>query len=322
MTRVLVTGGAGYVGSHACKALAQHGMQPIVVDDLSHGHRRAVQWGPLYEANILDRDRLVAIMRETKPDALMHFAGKILVGESVEKPDLYFEHNVTGFQRTLDAARECGISKIVFSSSCAVYGVPQYTPLNEAHPCLPVQPYGATKRIAEQMLEAYVRAYGMTGVALRYFNAAGADPDGDIGECHEPETHLIPNVLRAAAKPGMPLSLNGVDYDTPDGTCVRDYVHVSDLAEAHVAALGLAQGFEAINLCAEVGISNLQLIRAAEAVVGRKIEIRTAPRREGDVPVLVGTSSKAKTLLGWAPKQSNLETILQTAWKWMENNVA
>lgn len=314
-TSVLVTGGAGYVGSHVCKLLARDGYRPVTYDDLSHGHRSSVKWGPLIEGSILDPARLESAMRESQATAVLHFAGKILVGESVADPRSYFQSNVTGFQNVLDSARNTGIKTIVFSSSCAVYGVPQYLPLDEKHPCLPVQPYGVTKRVAEQLLEAYCHAYGMHGIALRYFNASGADPDGDIGELHHPETHLIPNVLNAAIQ-RLPLTVFGSDYETQDGTCVRDYVHVTDLAEAHVLALTRSHGFEAFNLCSERGISNLELIQAAERMVGVKVEIKRAPRRPGDVPVLLGNSKFAESVLKWRRTHSDLESILASAISW------
>lgn len=285
-----------------------------------------MQWGSLIEGDVRDEQRLIRALQETRPQAVLHFAGKILVGESVARPDLYFDHNVTGTQRLLEACRATGVNNVVFSSSCAVYGVPQSIPLTEDHPCLPAQPYGVTKRVAELMLESYGHAFGMKSVALRYFNAAGADPDGQLGEAHDPETHLIPCLLRAALTPSRQVTIHGGDYPTPDGTCVRDYVHVSDLARAHVAAVQrieqLPNPFEAFNLCAEQGMSNLEMVRTVENVLGRSLEVQIGPRRSGDVAVLRGLAEKAKTYLDWTPTRSDPETLVRTAWEWEKRHVA
>lgn len=238
MKTILVCGGAGYIGSHMCKLLAQSGYTPVVLDNLSTGHREAVKWGPLVQADLLDAEELGQVFKRYRPDAVMHFAARSLVAQSVADPALYFFNNVTGTLNLLDAMRGAAVNNLIFSSTAAVYGQPDYTPIDEVHPARPINPYGWSKLIAERMIAEHCHAYGLRAVALRYFNAAGADPDGEVGEAHEPETHLIPNVLRAALNPSAPpVSIFGDDYDTPDGTCVRDYIHVSDLCTAHLPAL-------------------------------------------------------------------------------------
>lgn len=319
MTRsVLVTGGAGFVGSHACKALAQAGYLPVVLDNLSEGHRSAVKWGPLVEGDLCDADLVRRTLREHDITAVMHFAAHAYVGESMQAPRKYFHNNVINSLALLDAAVECGVRAFVFSSTCATYGLPQTLPIDEAHPQVPVNPYGESKLFVEKALRWYERAYGLRAVALRYFNAAGADPDGEIGETHRHETHLIPLALRAALG-AAPLDVYGTDYATPDGTAIRDYVHVSDLAAAHVLALDylLAGGASAaFNLGTGQGHSVRQVIDAVSRTTGRKIAVRESARRPGDPPVLIACPERARTMLGWSPRFSDLATIVGSAWNW------
>jgi UDP-arabinose 4-epimerase len=317
---VLVTGGAGYVGSHACKALARAGYLPVCYDNLVRGHEWAVKWGPFERGDILDRERLAAVLQRYRPLAVMHFAALAYVGESVDDPAEYYRTNVVGSIELLEAMRSTGVKRLVLSSSCATYGVALELPLRENAPQAPINPYGRSKLMIEQALADYAAAYHLASISLRYFNAAGADPDGEIGEEHAPETHLIPLVL-AATDPRRPVTIFGDDYDTPDGTCVRDYVHVSDLADAHVLALGALDRGEpravAYNLGSESGASVRQVIAAAQRATGRPIAVRMGARRPGDPPRLLADAGKAKRELGWAPGRSELETIVSTAWKWM-----
>jgi UDP-arabinose 4-epimerase len=317
--KILVTGGAGYVGSHACKALAAAGHVPVVYDNLSRGHREAVRWGPLIEGDLHDAERLAAALRDHRVDAVMHFAAFAYVGESVGEPHKYYRNNVRGTLALLDALREAGVKRIVFSSTCAVYGVPDTVPIRETTAKAPLNPYGETKLAVERALHWYAEAYGMRYMALRYFNAAGADAAGEIGENHEPETHLIPRVLRAALGTGEPVEIYGTDYPTPDGTAIRDYIHVADLADAHLRALDhLAAGGAggAVNLGTGSGCSVRQVIAAVERLGGRPVPRREAARRPGDPPELVADPSLARTQLGWQPRCSDLETIIATALAW------
>jgi UDP-arabinose 4-epimerase len=316
---VLVTGGAGYIGSHACKILARAGYQPVVFDNMSRGYREAVRWGPLVEGDLADRRRLTAALVEHRVSAVMHFAAYAYVGESVADPAMYYRNNLGGTLSLLDAMREAGVHKIVFSSTCATYGTPDSVPIRETAPQLPVNPYGETKLAIERALRWYGDAYGLRSVSLRYFNASGADPDGEIGELHEPETHLVPLVLQAALGQRAQIDIYGTDYPTPDGTAIRDYIHVQDLAEAHLCALEhLADGGEsaALNLGTGRGHSVRKVVRVAEAVSGRPIACRNTARRPGDPPVLVADPSLAAELLGWRARISDLETILRTALAW------
>jgi UDP-arabinose 4-epimerase len=318
--KVLVTGGAGYIGSHACKALAAAGLTPVVYDNLSRGFAWAVKWGPFEPGDLLDQPRLEDVIGRHRPVAVMHFAAFAYVGESVAYPATYYRNNIVGSLSLLEAMRAHGVDRIVFSSSCTTYGVTGAGPIGEDTPQAPVNPYGATKLAIEQALKDYGPAYGLRAVALRYFNAAGADPDGDIGEAHDPETHLIPLVLEAA-EGGAPLTVFGDDYETPDGACVRDYVHVSDLADAHVRALASmdgAAGFRAFNLGTGRGYSNFEIIAAARRITGREIPIRIGPRRPGDPPVLTADPRKAMGELGWTPRLSSLDDIIDTAWRWRQ----
>lgn len=319
--KVLVTGGAGYVGSHCCKALAAAGHDVVVYDNLSTGHEWAVHWGPLEVGDILDGVRLRQAIAAHKPDAVMHFAALAYVGESVEKPDLYYRTNVGGLVSVLEAMRDAGVGRIVFSSTCATYGTPETVPITEREPQDPINPYGRSKLMCEHVLRDQCAAYGLSAVALRYFNAAGASPDGEIGEAHDPETHLIPLVLEAAAGIRTSISILGDDYPTRDGTCVRDYIHVADLASAHLSALeltGTASGlFEACNLGTENGFTVREIIDAAERITGKAIPVTIAPRRPGDPPELVADAGKARELLGWQAQVSDIDNVLAGAWRWL-----
>lgn len=316
---ILVTGGAGYVGSHACKALARAGYRPITYDSLIHGHREAVRWGPLVEADLADAERLVETLRRFEVRAVLHFAAFAYVGESVERPGLYFRNNVANTLTLLEAMRTAAVRHVVFSSTCATYGIPERVPVLESALQRPVNPYGESKLMVERMLHWYGTAHGFTHAILRYFNAAGADSEGEIGEEHDPETHLIPLVLQAALGQRAQIDVLGTDYPTPDGSAVRDYIHVQDLAEAHVRALDLLLrgGLSiTVNLGTGTGHSVREVIAAAERVTGRRIPRREALRRFGDPPVLVADASRAGELLGWKPALSDLDTILKTAWAW------
>ncbi len=316
---ILVTGGAGYIGSHACKALARAGYRPVAYDNLVYGHREAVRWGPLIEADLADAGTLAQTLRRFKVAAVMHFAAFAYVGESVAKPDLYFRNNVANSLVLLEAMRSRGVRRMVFSSTCATYGSPDRVPIPETAPQRPVNPYGESKLMVERMLHWYGAAYGLAHASLRYFNAAGADPEGEIGEDHRPETHLVPAVLEAASGQRAQIDIFGTDYPTPDGTAIRDFIHVQDLAEAHVKALDrlLAGGPSlTLNLGTGHGHSVREVIAAAERVTGRPIPRRETARRPGDPPMLVADPTRARQALGWAPNLSDLDTILSTAWAW------
>lgn len=316
---VLVTGGAGYVGSHACKALARAGYTPVTYDSLVMGHEWAVRWGPLEVGDIRDEARLVEVMRRLRPEAVLHFAASAYVGESVTHPAEYYSNNVAGSLALLNAMRRSGTGRLVFSSTCAVYGVPASMPIAEDAATDPINPYGATKRTVERMLADFGHAYGIRSIALRYFNAAGADPDLETGEQHDPETHLIPIVLDVAAGVRPFVTIHGSDHPTPDGTCVRDYTHVTDLASAHVLALarlGEEGSRPAINLGTGIGVSVAQVIEAARAVTGRPIATVAGPRRAGDPPTLVADPRLAGSELGWRAEIPSIEAIIGTAWAW------
>jgi UDP-glucose-4-epimerase GalE len=316
---ILVTGGAGYIGSHACKTLARAGYRPVVFDNLSRGHREAVLWGPLLQGELSDEHHLAAAISEHRVSAIMHFAAYAFVGESVADPAAYYRNNLVGTLSLLAAMRQTGVDKIVFSSTCATYGNPDSVPIRESARQLPVNPYGETKLAIERALYWYGQAYGLRSVALRYFNAAGADPDGEIGELHEPETHLVPLVLLTALGQRSQIDVYGTDYPTSDGTAIRDYIHVQDLAEAHLSALEhLLAGGEsaALNLGTGRGHSVREVIQVAEAVTGQRIPCRAAARRPGDPPALVADPTRAAELLGWRPRISDLETIIRTAFAW------
>jgi UDP-arabinose 4-epimerase len=319
MSHVLVTGGAGYIGSHTAKALAQAGLQPLVVDNLQRGHREAVKWGPLIKADIGDGEALAKVFREYTIDAVLHFAAFAYVGESMRVPDLYFRNNVVNTLNLLEVMRQNGVRKIVFSSTCATYGEPSQIPISEEHVQRPVNPYGESKLMVEKLLHWYGVSYGFSSAVLRYFNAAGADPEGELGEEHEPETHLIPLGISAAWGTVPCLEIYGTDYGTPDGTAIRDYLHVTDLAEAHLAALRyLASGGEstALNLGTGHGASVREVIAMVGRVTGRGVPVREVERRAGDPPCLVAEARKAASVLGWSPKHSSLEEIVRTAWNW------
>src|SRR5271154_443965 len=319
---ILVTGGAGYIGSHTAKALAQAGLQPIVVDNLERGHREAVQWGPLIQADIGDRAALEKIFRESSIEAVLHFAAFAYVGESMQKPELYFRNNVVQTLSLLEAMQASGVRSIVFSSTCASYGNPLKIPIAEDHPQNPVNPYGESKVMVEHLLHWFGVVHGLKWTALRYFNAAGADPDGQLGEEHDPEPHLIPVAIAAALGQRGALEIYGTDYDTPDGTAIRDYLHVTDLGTAHVAALRyLQQGGEstAFNLGTGKGHSVREVIAMVERVSGKPVPAREVGRRAGDPPALVADAGKSAKLLHWTPQHSTLEEIVRTAWEWKKS---
>ncbi|MCL2637198.1 MAG: UDP-glucose 4-epimerase GalE [Oscillospiraceae bacterium] len=314
---ILVTGGAGYVGSHINKMLAQKGYDTIVYDNLVYGHEEAVRWGKLIKADLADAETLDKVFKENKIEAVFHFAAYAYVGESVTDPAKYYTNNVTNTINLLDAMRRNDCNKIIFSSTCATYGTPEKLPLTEDMPQNPISPYGASKLMVERIFKDYDRAYGLKFAALRYFNAAGADPDGEIGEQHDPETHLIPLVLDAASGKRTDIKVFGTDYPTKDGTCIRDYIHVWDLADAHLRAFeylknGGASDF--FNLGNECGTSVLEIIEAARKITGKEIAVINTERREGDPPVLVGSSAKAKEILGWNP-QFDVEKMCEDAWR-------
>ncbi|MEX2449782.1 MAG: UDP-glucose 4-epimerase GalE [Rhodospirillales bacterium] len=317
---IVVTGGAGYIGSHVCKALAQAGFRPVVYDNLSGGHRHMVRWGPLAMGDIRDPASLSNCFNRYKPAAVIHLAGLIAAGESVKKPSKYYDNNVRGTLTLFDTMLHHGIDRIVFSSSAAVYGDPDSTPIPEHHPIRPVNPYGHTKAMCEQLLFDYT-VYGLRSISLRYFNAAGADPDGELGESHEPETHLIPLVLQAAAGLRSHIDIFGDQYPTPDGTCIRDYIHVSDLAAAHVASLSIMDdrpSARAFNLGNGMGYSVLDVVRAAERVTERRIPTRRCPARPGDPPVLVADSAHATNALKWHQIHPDIDTQIAHAWRWLK----
>lgn len=317
--KILVTGGAGYIGSHTCKVLAGEGILPITYDNLVYGHEWAVRWGPLERGDLFDGERLTAVLLRYRPSAVIHFAAYAYVGESVTDPGKYYSNNVAGTLSLLKAMRAVGLKRIVFSSTCATYGHPSAVPIMEDHVQLPVNPYGHSKLMIEQILRDFGHAYGLRSVALRYFNAAGADPEGEIGEDHDPETHLIPLVLRAVSDPSSPVTVFGTDYSTPDGTCIRDYVHVVDLAVAHALALKRLEGsqdFAAFNLGTGRGHSVREVIEAAKRVTGRDVPFVEGARRPGDPPVLVADAKLVRDALGWRPKWTDIGDIIQTAWYW------
>jgi UDP-glucose-4-epimerase GalE len=314
---VLVTGGAGYIGSHAVRLLEARGVPVVVLDDLSTGWRAAVR-APLEPADLSDRAALEAAFARRRPRSVIHFAARTYVGESVEKPAEYYRANVLNTWNLLEAMRAHRCQEIVFSSTCATYGLPQRLPIDEEHPQLPISPYGRTKLHMEHMLQDYARAYGLRIAALRYFNAAGASQDGDLGEVHEPETHLIPLVLQVALGRSREIRIFGDDWDTPDGTCIRDYVHVEDLAEAHFAALARLQaGVPSIlvNLGTGTGYSVREVIDAARRISGHAIPAQVAPRRPGDPPVLVSGGTRARDVLGWVPQRTAIADIVGDAWR-------
>lgn len=329
LMKILVTGGAGYIGSHTCKALALAGYLPVVYDNLVYGHEWAVKWGPLEVGDIADRRRLDEVFAKHHPSAVMHFAAYAYVGESVEKPLKYYRNNVAGTLTLLEAMHSHGVKQMVFSSTCATYGVPQEVPITEDHQQTPINPYGMSKLMVEQVLRDCGDAYGLRSIVLRYFNAAGADPDGEIGEDHDPETHLIPLVLDVASGKRSHITVFGDDYDTSDGTCVRDYIHVTDLAQAHVLALQAleklpapdpqpsAPAFKVYNLGNGHGFSVKEVIEVAEKVTGEAIPVQIGKRRAGDPPALVGDATRIRQELDWRPQYQLLERIVETAYVWL-----
>ncbi len=323
MSCILVTGGAGYIGSHAVKALRLRGFEVVVYDDFSAGHRQATRHASsVVEGDIHDTPLLASVMREHRVDAVMHFAAWLSVGDSVRNPAGYYRNNVGGALSVLEAMVATGVRHFVFSSTAAVFGNPERTPITEDHPTRPINPYGESKLAIERALPHYERAYGMRSIALRYFNAAGADPDGELGEDHDPELHVIPRALDAAAGRGT-FELFGDDYDTPDGTCLRDYVHVTDLASAHVLAL---QALQTGSPSATYNLGNGRptsvrtVIDAVEHVTGAKVPLTVGPRREGDPAVLFASSDRIKEALGWRPELEAITTIVETAWRWRESH--
>lgn len=320
---VLVLGGAGYIGSHMCKMLARHNHDIIVFDNLSTGHKHAVKWGDLFIGDVLNKLDLERVFAQHGPfDLVIHFCAKSLVGESVQQPLQYYENNVIGTMNLLEVMLDTGHDKLVFSSTAAVYGMPAVSLIDESQPRQPINPYGQSKNMVEQILQDVYHAHGLSSVCLRYFNACGADPDGDIGERHQPETHLIPNILKSVGDQHSKLKVFGNNYPTQDGTCVRDYVHVNDLASAHLLAgqyLTSHSGAHAFNLGNGDGFSVLEVINAAEQVVGQPIAYTIEPRRAGDPPILVANASQAKQALAWQPEYTDIKTIIDSAWRWHQH---
>lgn len=319
MGKILVVGGAGYIGSHMVKMLLAAGRNVVTVDDFSTGHRHAVTGGEIIEGSIGDPALLRDVFNAHAFDGVMHFASHIAVGESMSAPAKYYRNNVANTLALATAMVESGVRALVFSSSAAVYGNPRYVPIDENHPKQPVNPYGRSKWMVEQMLEDFDGAYALKSIRLRYFNAAGADPEGELGEHHDPETHLIPLALRVASGRRDALRLFGRDYDTPDGTCVRDYIHVNDLCQAHLLALNRlcdGGGSAAYNLGNGVGFSVREVIDAVKRVTGKPLRVQDSPRRPGDPAVLLADSRRARTELAWAPRLGELETMIEHAWRW------
>lgn len=313
---ILIMGGAGYIGSHTVQHLTQHHYECVVADNLIYGHREAVTV-PFERADLMDKDSLRAVFQKYKIDAVIHFAAFAYVGESVTDPQKYYKNNVIGTINLLEVMLENNVKKIVFSSTCATYGEPQYTPIDEKHPQNPINPYGRSKWMIEQIFADYHRAYGLNYIALRYFNAAGCSPDGSIGESHTPETHLIPIVLQAIMGKRPSIQVFGTDYPTKDGTCVRDYIHVQDLAAAHRLALEKCDTYSGcLNLGTGVGTTVKELIKAAEIVTGKSCPTQYGARRAGDPAELYAANAKAREVLGWTPQYTNISDILKTAWQW------
>jgi UDP-glucose-4-epimerase GalE len=322
---ILVSGGAGYIGSHTVKALKAAGFQPLIFDNFSTGHRSFVKATPAFEGDICNPADLDRVFAEYSIDGVLHFAGRALVGESVHRPDLYYETNVIGGINLLRAMKHRGAKHLIFSSTCATYGTPQHVPIREDHPQNPINPYGETKLAFERAMRWFHESDGLEYLSLRYFNAAGADAEGEFGEDHDPETHLIPLVLDVAAGRRKEAQIFGTDYATPDGTCLRDYVHVSDLARAHVAGLqALMRGgieSQAINLGTGQGCSVRQIIDAVRRITGRDFPVRETARRPGDPAELVASTDRARALLGWTPVESDLDGIVRSAWKWASRSM-
>lgn len=319
MDYILVTGGAGYVGSHVCKALAAAGHRPVVYDDLSVGHEALVKWGPLEIGSLENVEHLEEVLRRYRPSVVMHFAASAYVGESMSNPGKYFRNNVANTVNLVEAMLAAGVTKLIASSSCSTYGVPTHIPIADGFPQNPINVYGESKLAMEKILRWYTQLRGLHCVLLRYFNAAGADPSTDTGEWHDPEPHIIPLIIDVAAGRRSSIGLFGTDYETPDGTCVRDYIHVTDLASAHVAGLARVHAdgaYESYNLGAGEGRSIRELIKMVEAVSGAPVMVVEEPRRPGDPPVLVADSKAAERHLSWHPVHSDLRHIIETAWAW------
>jgi UDP-glucose 4-epimerase len=319
MKKVLVTGGAGYIGSHVVKALLEAGDEVVTFDNLSEGHREAVVGGDLVQGDLSDRPLLQSLFSKHEFDAVMHFAANCRVGESVVDPEKYYHNNVCNLLNLLEVTRKHKVNRVIFSSTAAVYGDPVKIPIEESHPLQPISPYGFTKFVVENILRDYSQAYGLRSVSLRYFNAAGADPSARLGESHDPETHLIPRALAVASGRLPEVEVFGTDYPTEDGTCIRDYIHVNDLALAHLAALEHLRGDGKnliVNLGNSRGYSVKEIIRVAEQITQQKIRVVHSSRRAGDPPVLVCDNSQARRQLHWRPRNSSLEEIIQTAWNW------
>jgi UDP-glucose-4-epimerase GalE len=321
--RILVTGGAGYIGSHTAMVLAAAGHEPVIFDDMSQGHEWAVEWGALERGSLSDPARLAQVFAARPIDAVVHFAASALVGESMTNPAKYFRNNTVATLNLLDAMRDAGVSTLVFSSTCATYGDPVRVPIDESHPQVPVNPYGESKLMIEKIMRWYGEAYGLRWMALRYFNAAGADPEGRIGEDHDPESHLIPLVIGAAQGTRPPVKIFGTDYPTADGTAIRDYIHVLDLADAHLRALDrLRSGTpsQAINLGTGHGHSVREVVDTVARVAGKPVPVVESPRRAGDPPELVAAPARAREVLGWTCRYAELETIVRHAWAWHEKH--
>ena len=319
---ILVTGGAGYIGSHTVKHLLQNNYNVIVLDNLIYGHKEAILTDKFEQIDLADKQKLNEVFKKYDIDGVIHFAAFAYVGESVQNPSKYYQNNVVNTLNLLNTMKENNVKNIVFSSTCATYGSPNYTPIDELHPQKPINPYGKTKFMIEQIMDDYNKAYGLNYIALRYFNAAGADKDSEIGESHNPETHLIPLVLKAIKGDIDSITVFGTDYDTPDGTCIRDYIHVEDLASAH--RLALEKLFDdgrsdCINLGTGIGNSVKEVIKASEIVTGKKNPVIYGNRREGDPSKLFANNEKAKNVLGWNPKYTNIQDIIETAWNWELN---
>ncbi|MDO9045490.1 MAG: UDP-glucose 4-epimerase GalE [Methanobacteriaceae archaeon] len=318
---ILIVGGAGYIGSHVNKVLHENGEETLVLDNLSYGHEEFVKWGKFVKGDLSNTELLTNIFKKYTIDAVMHFAAFTYVGESVEDPQKYYVNNLKNTLNLLAVMKEFNVNKFIFSSTCAVYGEPQKLPLSEDHPLNPMSPYGNSKLMVEKILEDYSQAYDLSYVSLRYFNAAGADPSSEIGEWHNPETHLIPLILDAASERRESVSIYGTNYPTPDGTCIRDYIHVLDLAQAHYKALKYLNEknkSQVFNLGNGNGFSVKEVIQTCQEVTGNRIKVIEDEPRPGDPPILVGSSKKAREVLGWNPQWTDLQDIISTAWNWYQ----
>lgn len=320
MKNILVVGGAGYIGSHTVKQLSKSGYNCIIIDNLVYGHKEAIQASYFELVDLMDKNLLNEVFNKYHIDSVVHFAAFAYVGESVIEPKKYYENNVLGTLNLLEAMLNNNIKKIVFSSTCATYGEPKYIPIDESHPQDPINPYGRSKLMIEKILYDYHKAYNLKYISLRYFNAAGCSKDGDIGESHSPETHLIPLVLQAIINQDKPIKVFGADYNTPDGTCIRDYIHVEDLAIAHQLAIEKLDNYSGcINLGTGIGTSVKEIISAAEAITGKTCPVEYVAKRKGDPAQLFATNDKAKNILGWVPKYNDIREIISTAWTWELN---